>query len=116
MPETAVVMEEQAMEWIQGSPENLEQLKAIKDKVDAWVGISSKAIQWSGDPAHHIDLHYKSPTGVLLFTLGIHWYRGVWHFASRSVGLPLDVDHLRKMIEPLQPTEEQLLDAVFQKA
>ena len=92
---------------------NAEQLQAIKDKLDTWIGIPSEAVQWSGDPDHHVDLRYKSPTNVLLFIVGVHWYRGVWRFASRSVGLPVDVDTIRKLIEPLQPTEEQLLEAVF---
>lgn len=93
---------------------NPEQLQDIKEKLDAWMGMPSEQVQWHGDPEHHIAFEYKSPTGVLVAMLEMHWYRGIWRFAGRS-GLPRDIDTIRKLIEPMQPTEEQLMDAVFQK-
>lgn len=95
------------------NPANADQLEAIKAKLDDWLGLPSEMKQWEGDPEHHVELQYKSPKGILMFNLSLHWYRGVWHHASRSLALPVDVDQIRLMIEPLQPAE-QALDAVFQ--
>lgn len=74
---------------------NMEDVQAIGKKLDEWLGLQSIVI-----PAdNHAEFQYRSPTGVLLFTISVHWYRGAWRFASRT-GLPESIDHLRQLVDP----------------
>jgi hypothetical protein len=89
-----------------------ERLQAIKDKLDAWIGIKGELKPSSRDPENNVELHYQSPNNVLLVIISFQWYRGEWHLGSRSAGLPTGIDHLRKLVEP--QTDEEKLDSIFQ--
>lgn len=96
------------------TPEQADKLTALQKKIDEWLGMSSALVLWAQNPQHHVELHYLSPTNVLLFKVGLHFHRGNWHFSSRSISLPTGVDTLQTLIEPIV-VDSAKVDAEFQK-
>lgn len=89
-------------------------LKAIKGKLDGWLGMVGKDQANPNDPTgeRHSEIHYFSPTNILLFTVHLYWYRNNWRLSHRSISLPIDVDTLRTLSENCEPAA--LAAPVFQ--
>lgn len=62
-------------------------LEELKQKIDGYIGLVSE-VKPRRTTSDNVELVYKSPTGVLLFTISVGDYGEGWEFGGYSGALP----------------------------
>ena len=66
----------------------------LKAKVDAYIGIVSEVVHYRST---YKALIFKSPTGVVLFTMGLLFFDGSWRCDGQTGALPESWDVLHAL-------------------